>query len=534
MRDYQQPALIEPFLPGAEYTVCLIGTHAPRAARAPARARGDSGIGSTPSRACPPGRRPYVLPGELTPALEGELPRSRGRIPRAALRLRSRQRSARNAATECAASSASSAGVSSPPASAWTPAAGRRAAVAVERALQDGSARGGVPTTQTVYSAPGREPTSAGCMRHTQGTCGRERLARRDLRLSRMPLERAFPARLHEERKPGAASPPPPPPRPTRPTPERREPQRRDRVLRPRLVEREHIPSRASDTEHLEEDGRPGLAVPRPRPRRCQAPGVDAQPRTPARPVRQKVRPPRTGRCPSSRIASSRAAMVEARLVLGQDVGRLPGPPGAPLEAFEHERCGGWTWRERYSRDLVPGAELEVSPARRAAAWLPVVIWLGVVIVFLQGLFSADWSLAGMVPLPPVSLPSHPNSGSWFTFSSARARTFAEYAVLAFLAYRAASVSLPALAAAAARAALASPSSSRRVVAPVPTRARPAPARRRDRPRRARCSAPGVWRLGPPPEVTSSLPDVRRNADGDDVGERRSHSHRSRGAPSRS
>ena len=78
VRDYAQPALVEAFVPGAEYTVTVVG-HAPRRAlpvlqraldaasgiglHAIEGAHGGEGAGTTD----------YELPGELTPALEGEL-----------------------------------------------------------------------------------------------------------------------------------------------------------------------------------------------------------------------------------------------------------------------------------------------------------------------------------------------------------------------------------------------------------------------------------------------------------------------------
>jgi D-alanine-D-alanine ligase len=75
MRDYRQPALIEPFLPGAEYTVCVIGNAPPRALPVLQRAlEAESGIGlHALERHAPSGGFAHVLPGALAPALEAEL-----------------------------------------------------------------------------------------------------------------------------------------------------------------------------------------------------------------------------------------------------------------------------------------------------------------------------------------------------------------------------------------------------------------------------------------------------------------------------
>jgi D-alanine-D-alanine ligase len=76
-RDYRQPALIEPFLPGAEYTVTLIGNAPPRALPVLQRAlEATTGIGlHALERHAPRGGFAHVLPGALTPALEAELGR---------------------------------------------------------------------------------------------------------------------------------------------------------------------------------------------------------------------------------------------------------------------------------------------------------------------------------------------------------------------------------------------------------------------------------------------------------------------------
>jgi D-alanine-D-alanine ligase len=73
VRDYAQPALVEPFLPGAEYTVCVVGTP-PRALPALQRALdGDSGIGVHALAHGGAAAGVHATPGELTPALEAEL-----------------------------------------------------------------------------------------------------------------------------------------------------------------------------------------------------------------------------------------------------------------------------------------------------------------------------------------------------------------------------------------------------------------------------------------------------------------------------
>jgi D-alanine-D-alanine ligase len=75
VRDYRQPALIEPFLTGAEYTVTLIGNAPPRPLPVLQRAlEARSGIGlHALERHAPAGGFAHVLPGALAPALEAEL-----------------------------------------------------------------------------------------------------------------------------------------------------------------------------------------------------------------------------------------------------------------------------------------------------------------------------------------------------------------------------------------------------------------------------------------------------------------------------
>jgi D-alanine-D-alanine ligase len=75
-RDYEQPALVEAFLPGAEYTVTLIGNAPPRALPVLQRAlEAETGIGvhALERHAPPGGGWRHVTPGRLEPALEARL-----------------------------------------------------------------------------------------------------------------------------------------------------------------------------------------------------------------------------------------------------------------------------------------------------------------------------------------------------------------------------------------------------------------------------------------------------------------------------
>ncbi|HBZ68351.1 MAG TPA: D-alanine--D-alanine ligase [Deltaproteobacteria bacterium] len=76
-QTYRQPVLIEPFLPGAEYTVTLIGNAPPRPLPVLQRAlERETGIGlHALERHAAASNRPlsHCLPGELTPALEERL-----------------------------------------------------------------------------------------------------------------------------------------------------------------------------------------------------------------------------------------------------------------------------------------------------------------------------------------------------------------------------------------------------------------------------------------------------------------------------
>jgi D-alanine-D-alanine ligase len=73
-RTYQQPALIEPFLPGAEYTVTLIGNDPARALPVLQRAlERETGIGVHALERHAVGALAHHTPGTLTPALEAAL-----------------------------------------------------------------------------------------------------------------------------------------------------------------------------------------------------------------------------------------------------------------------------------------------------------------------------------------------------------------------------------------------------------------------------------------------------------------------------
>jgi len=74
--DYAQPALVEAFLPGAEYTVTVVGNQPPRALPALQRAlESQTGIGvhALAGHAPPPGGWRTRTPGRLDPELETEL-----------------------------------------------------------------------------------------------------------------------------------------------------------------------------------------------------------------------------------------------------------------------------------------------------------------------------------------------------------------------------------------------------------------------------------------------------------------------------
>jgi D-alanine-D-alanine ligase len=73
VRDYAQPALVEAFLPGAEYTVTIVGNAPPRALPALQRALDVETRIGVHAVADDAGSREHCLPGELDAALEGQL-----------------------------------------------------------------------------------------------------------------------------------------------------------------------------------------------------------------------------------------------------------------------------------------------------------------------------------------------------------------------------------------------------------------------------------------------------------------------------
>ncbi len=75
-RDYRQPSRVEAFLPGAEYTVVVVGNDPPRALPALQRALEETtgiGVHALERHPAPGGAWRAHLPGALTPALEREL-----------------------------------------------------------------------------------------------------------------------------------------------------------------------------------------------------------------------------------------------------------------------------------------------------------------------------------------------------------------------------------------------------------------------------------------------------------------------------
>lgn len=75
-RDYGQPALIEPFLPGPEYTVTVVGNDPPRALAVLQRALEVTtriGLHALERHPAPGGTWRHFLPGSLDAALEAEL-----------------------------------------------------------------------------------------------------------------------------------------------------------------------------------------------------------------------------------------------------------------------------------------------------------------------------------------------------------------------------------------------------------------------------------------------------------------------------
>ena len=330
-------------------------------------------------------------------------------------------------------------------------------------------------------------------------------------RARRDALRRALPARLHEERERARSPRPAQPGGPRTERAQRREPRPRRPVVRPCLVEasgeREGVGPECWDSPSI--SSRTGAQASRFRVRRPSAmssaastPSAPHAPRAPCAKVRRGTEPHRGCPARGSRLREPRSS-TPARTRPGRRT--APRPAGRAPRGFRTRgRCGGWTWRDATLRTLSQGVgtELEVSPARRAAAWLPVVIWLGVVIVFSQGSFSADWSLRGMGPLARFfALTPEQRVLVHFFHPQGRARRGVRRAGLPGLPR---GVGLPSCALAPGRRrGCARPLPLRRVsrrVAPV-LRDDPhgRPARRRDRPR-ARCRrAPGVAPSGPPP-----------------------------------
>jgi D-alanine-D-alanine ligase len=75
-RDYAQPALVEAFLEGAEYTVTVVGNDPPRALPVLQRALEAStrvGIHALERHPAPPGGWRHLVPGHLEPELEARL-----------------------------------------------------------------------------------------------------------------------------------------------------------------------------------------------------------------------------------------------------------------------------------------------------------------------------------------------------------------------------------------------------------------------------------------------------------------------------
>jgi D-alanine-D-alanine ligase len=76
VRDYEQPAVVERFLEGAEYTVTVVGNRPPRALPALQRAlEATTGIGlhALERHPAPAGGWRHFVPGALDAALEREL-----------------------------------------------------------------------------------------------------------------------------------------------------------------------------------------------------------------------------------------------------------------------------------------------------------------------------------------------------------------------------------------------------------------------------------------------------------------------------
>lgn len=88
------------------------------------------------------------------------------------------------------------------------------------------------------------------------------------------------------------------------------------------------------------------------------------------------------------------------------------------------------------------------TPGALALAWLWVALWLLVVLQFSSGGYSAEWSLLGLRPLI-LKFGLTPEQADLLHFFIRKGAHVFEYAVLAFLAARAAGLSLAAAPAAA-------------------------------------------------------------------------------------
>jgi D-alanine-D-alanine ligase len=76
LRDYEQPALVEPFLTGAEYTVTVVGNHPPRVLPVLQRAleaKTRIGLHALEKHPAPAGGWRHCLPGAMEDRLEREL-----------------------------------------------------------------------------------------------------------------------------------------------------------------------------------------------------------------------------------------------------------------------------------------------------------------------------------------------------------------------------------------------------------------------------------------------------------------------------
>jgi VanZ family protein len=84
----------------------------------------------------------------------------------------------------------------------------------------------------------------------------------------------------------------------------------------------------------------------------------------------------------------------------------------------------------------------EVPFREHALAWLPVALWLCVVMTFSQSTFSAEWTQRGIGPLVKY-FGFTPEQALMIRFAIRKGAHVSEYAVLGFLALRAAALALP-------------------------------------------------------------------------------------------